>query len=102
MDLITETPAHAEFASSESLTVLRGRPGRQGLLIAHFPPQHIGEPAFYDAEDSDSPPGKGKPADGPTPSSAPEPPDLPPVQARFAGPSRLVFEVPADHPPIEY
>ncbi|MGC4046908.1 MAG: hypothetical protein QM758_24195 [Armatimonas sp.] len=51
-----------------------------GFLAVHFPPQHVGEEAF------------------------PEPPGTVPAvaQARLAGPSRLVFRVPAGHAPIPF
>ena len=55
MDLVTEKAARTDLGSSESRTVLQVRPGRQSLLIVHFPPQHVGERAFYEVEDTDKP-----------------------------------------------
>lgn len=50
--------------------------GDDALLIVHFPPQHVGEEVWQ---------------------SMPEPPAMParPSQHRIAGPTRLVFELPA-------
>ena len=65
-------PAREDFARSQAPTVLRPRTGQSGFIIVHFPPQHIGERAFYEVE----PPGSSStPADGPTiaPGSASEP-----------------------------
>ncbi len=54
-------------------------------VVVVFPPQHVQEEAFYEAdpnlEDDDAPPGA-------------EPPSEPPVGARIAGPTRLAFKVP--------
>lgn len=58
-----------------------------GYLILHFPPQSITEQAFYQA----APPGF---ADA-NALSASETPDAPPIRARIADESRLVFRVPA-------
>src|SRR4051812_1709702 len=98
MDLITEK-ATKHPNGSELRTTLRPRAGRDSLLIVHFPPQHVAERAFFEAEASDPTP--PKPPDAPN-AGASEPLDPPPVQALFANPSRLVFEVPPDYPPIIY
>ncbi len=62
------------------------RKSPQAYIIAHFPPQHIAEQAFFEAI---------KASDSETPAE-------PPVQARMAGPSRLVFKVPAAVTEIPY
>jgi hypothetical protein len=61
--------------------------GTGARLVVHFPPQHITEQAFFKAGDVYS---------GPQPVPGDEPP-LPPgqVAALPAGPSRLVFNIPA-------
>lgn len=89
-----------------NLTVQAGSPPRvqrsgtaAAYLVLHFPPQSIAEEVFYEAPPagtSDSNPDKPPPATG---QPAPQPPgdnnvDPPPVRARAAGESRLVFEWP--------
>jgi hypothetical protein len=69
-----------------------------GRIILHFPPQSIAEQSFFEAE----PPGYDEPADPyahlnppkPAPPGGSEAPGAPPVRARIAGESRIVFEVP--------
>ncbi|MDL2339027.1 MAG: hypothetical protein QFE16_14400, partial [Pseudomonadota bacterium] len=90
-----------------NLTVLPGSPPRvqrsgtaAAYLVLHFPPQSIAEEVFYEAPPagtSDSNPDKPPPAPG---QPAPQPPgdnnvDPPPVRARAAGESRVVFEWPS-------
>lgn len=62
-------------------------------IIVHFAPQHFLEQAVDEnaVDTFVGPP--------PLPASVLPPP---PVNARIAGPSRLVFKVPANHPPIPY
>src|SRR4051794_25271776 len=61
MDLITEKAPGNDPSASELRTTLRS--GRDSLLIVHFPPQHVGERAFYEAQASDKTP--PKPLDAP-------------------------------------
>ena len=53
--------------------------GGAAYIIANFPPQNIGEQAFYEA----------------TTAAGSEAPTEPPVKSRLSGPSRLVFRIPA-------
>jgi hypothetical protein len=63
--------------SGTTLTV-----GANALLVVTFPPQSIAERAFYESAPGESGAGTN------------EPPTMPPVPARIAGESRLVFRVP--------
>jgi hypothetical protein len=62
------------------------RKGDTGYIIAEFPPQNIGEQAFFEAT---------------TPAGS-EAPTEPPVKSRLSGPSRLVFRVPSTVTSIPY
>jgi hypothetical protein len=67
---------------------------KESYLVVHFPPQHIGEQAFYEVTQN---PASGKDDKGnplpPNPSN--ELPPFPPfAQSRLAGPSRLAFWIP--------
>src|SRR5690606_17927210 len=96
---------------ARNLGVVPGAPPRlvktgQGTayLILHFPPQAITEETFFEAR----PPGTVNPEDlpdpPPNPNTKPKPdapggsedPRTPPIRARIAGESRLVFKVPND------
>jgi hypothetical protein len=57
-------------------------------IIVHFPPQHIAEQAFFETQTP------GSPGD--------EAPPAPPVRSRIAGPSRLVFALPAGVTEVPY
>ncbi|WP_299848343.1 hypothetical protein [uncultured Roseovarius sp.] len=99
--------------------VIRKTGSKKGLLILHFPPQSITEETFYQpppadiADPADTTKVPPKPGDPPHPSTnskpKPEPADPtkdetlrePPIRARSADESRLVFDVPADAE-IEY
>ncbi len=91
-----------------NLTIAPGAPPRvsrngsaAAFLVLHFPPQSIAEEVFYEAPapgTDDNKPDQPPPAQG---QPAPQPPgdnnvDPPPVRARAAGESRLVFEWPID------
>ncbi|WP_334223939.1 hypothetical protein [Thiosocius teredinicola] len=65
---------------------------RTSYLILHFPPQAIIEQTFYEAE----PPGTDLPPDDPDAGGSGETPPDPPVRARIADESRIVFRVPND------
>ncbi|SMC14066.1 hypothetical protein [Roseovarius aestuarii] len=83
----------------------------KGLLILHFPPQTITEETFYEPPppdisdpkdvDPDHPSHHSKPKPEPSDASADELLREPPIRARSADESRLVFEVLADSK-IEY
>ena len=87
--------------------VIRKGTGRgKGLLILHFPPQTITEETFYEppppqisdpaASDPGHPANLGEPKPEPSPPTSGETLREPPIRARSADESRLVFEVPAD------
>lgn len=65
---------------------------RASYLILHFPPQAIIEQTFYEAE----PPGTDLPPDDPDSGGGGETPPNPPIRARIADESRIVFSVPAE------
>jgi hypothetical protein len=83
--------------------------GQAALLVVDHPPQSFGEQAVPEIDGAQqqsyasapdlNPYGNKTP---PTPSGPPKPP--PPAQSatRIAGPSRLVFEMPADEGPIDW
>ena len=98
-ELIT---SHGEMAAD----IQTGKPQLQrtgdgdAYLILHFPPQSFGEEAFFQTK----PPDDGftdKPLDPPKPGGGTELCD-PPVHARIAHESRLVFKVPDNFGSIEY
>jgi hypothetical protein len=62
-------------------------------LIVRFPPQNIAEIAFFSTEEV---------VTDIEPAGEVEPPDEPPIQARLAGWSRLVFRVPDERLPIDW
>lgn len=78
---------------------LRRAGSAAGRITLHFPPQSIAEQSFFEAE----PPGYDEPADPYAHLNPPKPPQpggseaptAPPVRARIAGESRIVFDVPA-------
>ncbi len=94
-----------------NITITPGSPpkltaqGNSARLILHFPPQAITEETFFEVPPPDfSPPGSGSEAANPHPNAEDksEPPDggsealrKPPIRARAADESRLVFKVPA-------
>ncbi|MDP9099286.1 MAG: hypothetical protein M3N48_09895 [Verrucomicrobiota bacterium] len=59
---------------------LERRESGNGFIVAHFPPQSVGEQAFFEAT-----PGKS--------GDSSEPLAPPPVAARIAGPSQLIFRI---------
>lgn len=90
-----------------NLAVVEGSPPRlvksgvaTGYLILHFPPQAITEETFFETRPTGvaDPEGSANPNDKPKP----DPPGgsealrVPPIRARIAGESRLVFRVPND------
>jgi hypothetical protein len=90
---------------ARNLSVVPGSPPRlvksgqsTAYLILHFPPQAITEETFFEAR----PAGTTNPEDHPNPNTKPKPdapggsedPRTPPIRARIAGESRLVFKVP--------
>lgn len=82
--------------------LVRDDTGRPSYIAVHLQAQNIAEQAFFETA-SDFPvqtppkkpvdPDAGKPGETPT---------GPPVRARLAGPSRLVFRVPNNTEPIDY
>lgn len=71
-------------------------------LVVHFPPQNIAEQAFWEAEDPDDGLDEEKPANMPSNPGGSEKEDLPPVQHRVAGPSRLAFKLPSGSTSLPY
>lgn len=80
--------------------LIRGDPDEPALIIVRFPPQHVQEEAFFEAEPQPIPsdPDPIAPADPPTE----EIPPHPPVRALISGPSRLVFRLPDDVTSLPY
>ncbi|HYG60151.1 MAG TPA: hypothetical protein VD902_18950, partial [Symbiobacteriaceae bacterium] len=74
--------------SGRAARLVRQAANRPAYLIVTFPPQAIAERAFYETETP------GSPGD--------ETPTMPPVPSRVAGPSRLVFRLPAGVDEIPY
>ena len=62
-------------------------------LIVNFPPQNIAEIAYFSTEEV---------VTDIEPAGEVEPPEEPPIQARLAGWSRLVFRVPDERLPIDW
>ncbi len=85
-------------------TLVKDDPSKPAFLIAHFPPQHIMERAYFETDNKNFPVtnSPGKPADPDKGKSSDENPPDPPVPSQIAGPSRLVFKVPNNAAPIEY
>ena len=82
--------------------LLRDVAVRPSYIVVYFQGQNIAEQAFFEtAADYPVKTPTGKPAD-PDAGKGDETPKPPPVRARLAGPSRLVFRVPADEKPIPY
>ncbi len=95
----------------KNITITPGSPpkltaqGNAAKLILHFPPQAITEETFFEVPPPDiNPPAAGS-ADAhphpdaqekPEPDSGSDPLRKPPIRARVADESRLVFKVPAD------
>jgi hypothetical protein len=69
-------------------------PEADAFLVVYFPPQHIQEKAFLETEPRVLP--LPTPLPGQTDLNENQMPNLPPVDARLAGKSRLVFKIPAD------
>ena len=75
---------------------------RPSYIVVYFPGQNIAEQAFFETAPDypvQTPPGKPADPDAGTEDKTPKPP---PVKARLAGPSRLVFRVPNEEKPIDY
>ena len=97
-------------AGEKPATLVKKAPG-QAYLIVWFPPQHILEKAYFTtvpgyqvkipSNKGQTPPlvDPDQPDQNPT---SQEPLDTPPIDARIAGWSRLVFYVPDDKLPIEW
>jgi hypothetical protein len=93
-----------KLEGSGTKTLVRDDPSKVGLIIVHFPPQHILEKAYFETDNAKFPVTNtpGKPADPDKGKSGDETPPDPPVPSRISGPSRVVFRVAAGAPPIEY
>jgi hypothetical protein len=77
--------------------LLERNAGGAAYIVLHLPPQSIAEKVFFETaapgmSDPDLPPGAQVKGSEPTTTDAPDPP---PIRARVAGESRLVFKVPA-------
>ena len=84
--------------------LVKDDPSKPAFLIAHFPPQHILEKAYFETDNKKFPVTNtaGKPADPDKGNSSDDTPPDPPVPSQISGPSRLVFKVPNNAAPIEY
>ena len=71
-------------------------------LVVHFPPQNIAEQAFWEAEDPADGLDEEKPENMESNPGGSEKEDLPPVQHRVAGPSRLAFRLPKGSTSLPY
>jgi hypothetical protein len=97
----------APAAEHEPATLVKQGPGA-AYLVAWFPPQHVLEQAYFTTVPNypvkiPSNPGQTPPlTDADQGKSAIDPLDPPPIDARIAGWSRLVFVVPDDKLPIEW
>ena len=81
--------------ASPTPQLLRDEAGKPSYIAVHLQPQNIAEQAFFESA------GSKYPSDPPEPGGEPIPYG-PPVKARIAGPSRLVFRVPSNTEPIPY
>lgn len=85
-------------AQAKPAVLTRIKPGEATWIIVHFPPQHIGEEAFfetapgYTVTDPDDP-DRGKQSFEPT---------ALPIQSRLSGPSRIAFRIPKSVDTIPY
>jgi len=66
-------------------------PNETSYIVVHFPPQNIGEQAFFEVNNNID-----LPTNDPDANNTSEMIGSLPVQSRMSGPSRLVFEVPKD------
>jgi hypothetical protein len=85
-------------AQAKPAVLTRIKPGGATWIIVHFPPQHIGEEAFFEADPAyvitdPNDPDRGKQSLEPT---------ALPVQSRLSGPSRIAFRVPKSVDTIPY
>jgi hypothetical protein len=85
------------FKDKPPAYLVRTDPNSLAYIVVHFPPQHIGEEAFFE-----TPPTGFKPRPDDLDKSSP--PKMPsgPARSRIAGPSRLVFAVPNQIKEIPY
>lgn len=94
-------------ADQNAATLVRKGPGL-AFLVVWFPPQHILEQAYFTTVQNypvaiPSNPGQSPPlVDADQNTAAIDPLDPPPIDARIAGWSRLVFFVPDDKLPIDW
>ncbi|MEP6707912.1 MAG: hypothetical protein ABJC05_10350, partial [Pyrinomonadaceae bacterium] len=98
INLVLDTGA-ANSVEQYPPRLMRDLAARPSYIVVHLQPQNIAEQAFFEtAKDSNYP---VKPPD-PDASEPADNPYGPPVKARIAGPSRLVFRVPDTVDPIPY
>lgn len=77
-------------------------------LVVHFPPQNIAERAYWEADDAqeaakNDPNNSDQiPENMEEPAGGNETPDLPPIEHRIAGPSRLAFKLPSGMTQLPY
>jgi hypothetical protein len=77
-----------EVGADRPARLVRQQQNRAAYILVTFPPQAIGEQAFYETETA------GSPGD--------ETPTMPPVKNRISGPSRLAFRLPAGVNEVPY
>ena len=82
-------------------------PQQPAYLIVYFQPQSIAEEAFVEVEKKPSPPFDPLHPPSTSPPAPPDPPPaddprVPPIQARIAGRSRLVFRIPDGLERLDY
>ena len=80
------------IATTEPPTLKLIDGSKQAFVIVNFPPQHIGEQAFFVNDDAHFPLLPFQESD----------PIMNPVDSRMSGPSRLVFQIPNGSEPIPY
>ncbi len=85
-----------------SLTASGNTTTYKPYLVVHFPPQNIAEQAFWEAEDPADGIDEEKPENMESNPGGSEKEDLPPVQHRVAGPSRLAFKLPSGSNSLPY
>ena len=80
------------IATTEPPTLKFIDESKQAFVIVNFPPQHIGEQAFFVNDDAHFPLLPFQESD----------PIMNPVDSRISGPSKLVFQIPNGSAPIPY
>ena len=86
-------------AGGQPAQLVRANAGQSSYIIVVFPPQSIGEEAFFEGDDNYHSTNQHDPEQTRTSSDTPVPP---PVRSILSGPSRIVFRVPDKTNSIEY